>query len=120
MLPPLPPPPPSNPPKSPPPPTKPHSKTLLLVIVPHTQTDDTKKGENLLKEFTSSTDTDTKDADDEVNIEEFLDISHQSDVDDEFYCIELYFIDVKPLHTVFLNTNTTSDDVEGGGGQHAP
>ncbi|CAI9279704.1 unnamed protein product [Lactuca saligna] len=61
LPPPLPPPPssppPSNPLKIPPLVTTPHTQVLSLIMVPPTQIDDAKKGENLVKEFTSGTGT---------------------------------------------------------------
>lgn len=74
------------------------------------------KGGDLVKEFTSGIATD--DVENEVNVEDIPDTPDQSDVDDEVYCIDLSFIDVQPLQTIYLCIDTTGTGVEGE--QHLP
>lgn len=53
-----------------------------------------------------------------VELEDISETLDQSDVNEEVYCKDLYFIDVQPIQTIYPETDTTSVDVEGE--QHVP
>lgn len=59
--------------------------------------------------------TATGDTENQANVEDILDIPDLLDIEDEVFCIDLSFMNVQPLRTVFPNTNTFGTDVWGGG-----